>query len=69
MQTCSAEANKSLCNCTFSCSRKGVCCECLSYHRGQGQFPACYFPTDAEKTGDRSIENFVELFRERGPWW
>jgi hypothetical protein len=41
--------------------RKGKCCDCVTYHRQKGQLPACYFPPDAEKTYDRSIEYFVEL--------
>lgn len=55
------QKNMSDCNCSYgSCSRKGVCCECLAYHRDQGQLPACYFPNDIEKTYDRSIRKFVE---------
>ena len=53
--------NQELCNCTYSCSKKGLCCECLHYHRKRGELPACYFPADAEKTYDRSIEHFVEI--------
>ncbi|MCL2704641.1 MAG: DUF6485 family protein [Spirochaetaceae bacterium] len=38
-------ANLKKCNCSYSgCSRKGICCECLSYHRSQKELPACYFP-------------------------
>ena len=52
--------NKQMCNCSYaSCSRKGLCCECLHYHRKQGQLPACFFPAAAEKTYDRSIEKFL----------
>ncbi|OFZ81893.1 MAG: hypothetical protein A2583_10730 [Bdellovibrionales bacterium RIFOXYD1_FULL_53_11] len=45
------------CNCTYSCSKKGKCCECLAYHRSMGEFPACYFNAEGEKTYDRSFEN------------
>jgi hypothetical protein len=46
------------CNCTYSsCSRKGKCCECLAYHRDNGEFPACFFSKEAERTYDRSFEN------------
>jgi hypothetical protein len=31
--------------------------------------PACYFPDDVEKSYDRSIERFIELFQQRDPWW
>ena len=50
------------CNCTYDCSKKGLCCECISYHRGMGQFPACFFSARAEKTYDRS---FAALVRDR----
>lgn len=53
--------NKEMCNCTYPCSRKGTCCECIAYHRRRGELPACYFPEEAEKTYNRSIEYFVEL--------
>lgn len=52
--------NKERCNCTYSgCPRHGVCCQCIAYHRRLNQLPACYFPPEAEKTYDRSIENFI----------
>lgn len=54
------------CNCSYSgCSKKGVCCQCLRYHREGGQLPACYFPDDIEKGYDRSIENFVKIWTVR----
>jgi len=68
MAECSIEKNKSLCNCTYPCSKKGMCCECISYHRSLGELPACYFPDDIEKTYDRTIANFVRLYQERGNW-
>jgi hypothetical protein len=49
--------NLTYCNCTFSCAKKGKCCECLLYHRQRGEVPACYFPKDLERTGDRSLKN------------
>lgn len=55
------ETNKDNCNCTYPCSRKGKCCECISYHKGRGELPACYFPAEAEKTYDRSIEHFIRI--------
>ncbi len=66
---CKKESNKAMCNCTYPCSRKGTCCDCLHYHRRMGQLPACYFPDDVEKGYDRSIENFIELYQSRGVWW
>ena len=50
------------CNCTYDCSKKGRCCACLSYHRGMGQFPACFFSAKAERSDDRS---FAALARDR----
>ncbi len=36
------EKNLERCPCTYEpCSRKGICCECIHYHRSQGQKPAC----------------------------
>lgn len=67
MRECSIAKNKSKCNCTYEpCSRKGICCECISYHRSSGELPACYFPADVEKTYDRSIEKFIEIYKRRG---
>jgi hypothetical protein len=52
--------NTAACNCTYEpCSRKGVCCECIAYHRGAGELPACYFTADAEATYDRSVKRFL----------
>lgn len=52
------------CNCTYSpCERKGICCECLVYHRQKGQLPACYFSCGAEKTYVRSIRNFISTYK------
>ncbi|MFH1638245.1 MAG: DUF6485 family protein [Candidatus Woesearchaeota archaeon] len=58
---CIIEKNKARCNCTYSCSKKGRCCECLAYHRANNELPACFFDSKAEKTYDRSVEHFVRL--------
>lgn len=58
------EKNLEYCNCSYPCSRKGICCECLAYHRDMNQLPACYFPDKAEKTYDRSIDYFMGLRRK-----
>jgi Domain of unknown function (DUF6485) len=56
------EKNLQQCNCTYEpCSRKGICCECLAYHRQMRQLPACYFPPEVEKTYDRSIARFLKI--------
>jgi hypothetical protein len=62
---CRKERNLKNCPCTWpDCPRKGICCECISYHRAHGELPACFFSGEAEKTYDRSAENFV---RDRFP--
>ena len=64
MVECKIENNKMKCNCTYPCSKKGMCCECLWYHKSRGELPACFFPDDVEKTYDRSIENFIRIYQE-----
>ena len=33
------EKNLSICNCSYEpCSRKGSCCECIAYHRRNGEW-------------------------------
>ncbi|MFH1440548.1 MAG: DUF6485 family protein [Candidatus Omnitrophota bacterium] len=52
--------NLANCNCTYNpCSRKGMCCACVVYHRKNNQIPACFFSSEAEKTYDRSINKFL----------
>ena len=61
---CNIKANLEHCNCTYEpCSRKGKCCECISYHLSINELPACCFPDDIEKTYDRSFARFVEIFK------
>jgi hypothetical protein len=69
MPECKVEENKSNCNCTYPCSKKGMCCECIYSHRIVGELPACYFPDDVEKTYDRTIENFIKIYQSRRRWW
>jgi len=58
------QANLARCNCTYEpCSRKGICCECILYHKRMGELPACFFPDDVERTYNRSIQRFVDLHR------
>lgn len=67
MPECNIKQNKTKCNCSYEpCSRKGICCECLSYHLNSGQVPACFFPDDVEKTYDRSIERFIKTYKQKG---
>ncbi len=59
MRSCTVDANRKACNCSYPCERKGVCCECISYHRRSGELPACYFSPQAERSYDRSVENWL----------
>jgi len=56
------DKNLKKCNCSYpGCPRKGICCECIKYHRSKNELPACYFPDNIEKNYDRSIENFIKI--------
>ena len=59
MTECRVESNAKACNCSYPCDRKGMCCECVAYHRSSGELPACYFPKAAERSYDRSMENYL----------
>jgi len=64
---CQIEVNKAKCNCTYEpCSRKGKCCECIWYHLELDELPACVFPSEVERTFDRSFARFVAVFEARG---
>ena len=55
MKECKVQKNTAACTCTYEpCSRKGICCECIRYHRASGELPGCLFSQEAEKTYDRS---------------
>jgi len=59
---CKRPSNAASCPCTYDpCPRKGLCCECLSYHLRSRQLPGCCFPPDAEATYDRSFAHFARL--------
>ena len=63
---CKVNNNKKKCNCTYEpCSRKGICCECIEYHRSNNELPACYFSKEAEKTYNRSIDAFIKDYEKR----
>ncbi len=56
--------NLKQCSCTYvSCSRRGICCECVLYHRGNGELPGCFFSAEAEKSYNRSIGNFIKCYK------
>jgi hypothetical protein len=63
---CNQQANLAQCTCTYEpCSRKGKCCECIAYHRAYGELPGCLFPPEVERTYDRSIQRFVQVYSGR----
>lgn len=56
---CKKDKNAISCTCTYSsCSKRGLCCECVVYHRERGEIPGCFFSESSEKTYDRSIKYF-----------
>jgi hypothetical protein len=58
---CKKDKNLENCPCTYTgCPRKGICCECIKYHRENNDLPACFFSAETEKMFDRSIKKFVE---------
>jgi len=59
---CKKDQNMSKCNCTYSCEKHGVCCDCLHYHLSNKQLPACCFPDEVEKTYDRSFARFAQAW-------
>lgn len=66
MECVNKNNNLERCNCSYSgCARKGICCECIEYHRSHGALPACYFPADAEKSYNRSIKYFIEVYQKQ----
>jgi hypothetical protein len=66
MEKCRSDKNLGRCNCSYEpCSRKGICCECLAYHWGMNELPACLFPDQVERTYDRSLRRFISIYREK----
>ena len=65
MRECHQEKNIKSCTCTYEpCPRKGLCCECITYHKKCGELPGCLFPPEVERTYDRSIARFVAVYRK-----
>lgn len=63
---CKQDQNMKNCNCSYEpCPRKGICCDCVSYHLNSRQMPACFFPAGAERSYDRSFEHFARLVTQR----
>ena len=61
-KTCpNIEENLKHCTCTYmSCDKRGMCCECIAYHRRSGEIPGCLFSQEGEKTYDRSVSYFIK---------
>jgi len=57
---CRQKSNFSKCNCGFDCDKKGICCECLVYHRQKQELPACYFSDKVAGSHDRSITTYLK---------
>jgi hypothetical protein len=58
---CNAKDILKKCTCTYEpCSRKGKCCECIFFHKRNGELPGCMFSKEAERKYDRTIEFFIE---------
>lgn len=59
---CKKDKNAERCNCTYpGCDKRGICCECIEYHKSKRQLPACFFPKEEEASWDRTYEHFAEL--------
>lgn len=62
---CNKEKNKVKCTCTYEpCRKKGICCQCISFHRKKGEAPGCLFPPEVEKTYDRSLERLAACYKK-----
>lgn len=63
---CKKNSNAQKCTCTYhSCSKRGMCCDCIRFHLKRKELPGCVFPADAEATYDRSFEHFARLVQEK----
>jgi len=52
------KVNLADCTCTYDCEKKGLCCQCVAYHRQARQIPGCFFTPQGERTYDRSYAKF-----------
>ena len=68
MTECNQEKLLKTCTCTYNCSRRGKCCECIQYHLAMDELPGCVFARiskDAERTYNRTFEYFAKLISNR----
>ena len=64
MIECKQEEIKKDCPCTYNCSRRGKCCECVEYHLSMNELTGCAFARiskEAERTYNRDFEYFAKL--------
>ena len=60
------KTNLTTCTCTYiSCDKRGLCCQCVVYHRARGELPGCFFPAEAERGYDRSVRHYVQVMGDR----
>jgi hypothetical protein len=63
---CQKKENLEMCACTsLSCARRGMCCECIQYHRRLKELPGCFFPEHAEATYNRKLKYFLEVWANK----
>ncbi len=63
---CKKAENAQNCTCTFmSCSRRGMCCDCVRHHLAKRQVPGCFFSKSGEASYDRSFEHFAKEVMEK----
>jgi len=61
---CKKKTNAEKCTCSQTgCENRGLCCQCLAKHLAKRQLPGCCFPTEAEKSYDRSFANFAKAWK------
>lgn len=68
MTECNQKELKETCACTYDCSRRGKCCECIQYHLQMNQLPGCVFAKiseEAEGTYNRDFEYFAKLVLDK----
>lgn len=63
---CKKKSNEKNCTCSYmSCSKRGMCCDCIASHLRNRELPGCVFSKEAEATYDRSFEHFARLVQEK----
>jgi hypothetical protein len=61
---CQKKENSKNCACTYAgCDKRGMCCDCISYHLSSRELPGCCFPPEVERTYDRSFKAFAKAWK------